>query len=112
MLQCVGEGVADFFAGVEDIWGIKDALDLGEDGDHILAVHLFKERGADNAVIVLGGHGAAELKDEREHLLDELFVDLFWFWFGEVHERDDVEVAVAHMPGDRVNDLVVAHDFI
>ena len=41
MLHGVGEGVANFFARVEDVLGIEDMLDLGEDTNHFFTVHFF-----------------------------------------------------------------------
>src|SRR3989344_3787162 len=98
----VSHRAADFFARIEDIFGVENVLRFGEKCEHFGAVHQIEIRCADNAVVVLPRYRAFvfrdELVDERCELHDGFAVG----GIREVYERNDMEIRIADVPRYRM----------
>jgi len=61
---------------------------------------------------VFAGGGAVVFADEGVDAVGEFVDDGDEVGTGEIHERDDVEIAVADVAGDRVDEVVVVEDVV
>ena len=116
MFADVGEGIvpvgSGFFVGVEDALGVHDVLGLLEKPEHVFAVHHLQPRTAHQAVIVFAGQGAVIFENQIVdgfHGRQNFFTVLGVF---ELHERNNVEVTITHVPGDGCEQLVFLDDLL
>src|SRR3989344_7714910 len=92
-----------FLARIEEVQGVENFLGQLKERDHLGAEEHWQIRRADNAVVVLAGRGAARLDNELVDLGCELEDDFTIFFFREVHQGEDMDIAVADVPRDRVD---------
>ena len=109
-LSDIIERPADFFAGVEDVGRVENLFCLDKELINARAEHEGQVRRADDAVVVLGGDGAFVLDDEVVDAFAEFEDDIGRMRILEIHERDDVEIAVAEVAGDGVGQIVLRQD--
>jgi hypothetical protein len=96
--------------GVEDALGVEDVLDLAEVAVNFLAIGPLEPGAADGAVVVFAGEDAVVFEHELVGLLHGGAEFLALVQVFELHERDDVEVAVAHVAGDGGEQVVFFDD--
>lgn len=97
---------AHFFTRIQNILWIEYLLGLCKEFDHLVAVEHRQVGRADDPVVVFSGGSATYCYDQLIHLGRKLEDNLAILLFGEVHERDQVEVAIAHVASQRVDHVV------
>src|SRR3989344_4523604 len=100
----VGKGAADFLAGVEDVCRVEDVFRLLKERHHVGAEEHGQIGRTDDAVVVFAGGGAAHTNHELVHFRRQVEHHLAYLGLAEVHERDNVEVAAAHMPRNGIDE--------
>src|SRR3989338_5829377 len=100
----VGGGAAYLLPGVEDARGVEDVFRLLKERHHLRAEEHGQIGGTDDAVVVFAGGGAAHTNHELVHFRRQVEHHLAYLGLAEVHERDNVEVAAAHMPRNGVDE--------
>src|SRR3989344_9268564 len=100
----VGGGAAYLLPGVEDARGVEDVFRLLKERHHVGAEEHGQIRRTDDAVVVFAGGGAAYTDYELVHSWSEVKYHLAYLGLAEVHERDNVEVAAAHMPRNGIDE--------
>src|SRR3989344_2605274 len=106
MLRGIQETPSDFLARVEDIERVEKLFYLLKKTVHRCPEHLLHVRRADEPIVLFAADGTAEGKHEVVDLVRELVDHCAHACFLWVDERNDMEIAVAHMPRKRVEKVV------
>ena len=99
------------FARVENAPRIED-FDFFKQRVHLWTVHLFEKRTADQTVVVFGGHTAVILENKIVDFWESSAIIRRLFRIGHLHERNDMEIAVADVSRNRIDQSVLVHEGI
>jgi len=100
----------NLFAGVKNIFRIENFLHLFKNGGDPGAVHFLQIRSSNEAVVVLGGDRTLVSQNQIINFLGQFIYYLRHARPGKIHQGNDVEIPVAGVAGNRIDQFVLAQN--